>query len=129
MCTGKSLSEALILASTTDCSLNYKFNTWKFQAQTWAEHYVYRNCFLHSEHFLYSTCSPYVLQKEELPTKIYLYRKARHVNWTLKITKAIYLSSFLLNHHSLMIPAPRLFFCNINQYHGGFDSTTLYQKL
>ena len=23
---------------TTDCSLNYKLNTWKFQAQTWGEH-------------------------------------------------------------------------------------------
>ena len=42
---------------TTDCSLNYKFNTWKFQAQTWGEHIVYRNCFWHSEQFLYTTCS------------------------------------------------------------------------
>ena len=58
---------------TTDCSLNYKFNTWKFQAQTWGEHVVYRNCFWHSEQFLYTTCSPHVLQKEELLTKIYLY--------------------------------------------------------
>ena len=37
---------------TTDCSLTYKFNTWKFLAQTWKEH---------------------VWQKEELLTKIYLY--------------------------------------------------------
>ena len=55
--TGKSLSEAFIFASInhnmmTDCSLNYKFNTWKFLAQTWKEH---------------------VWQKEELLTKIYLY--------------------------------------------------------
>ena len=42
---------------TTDCSLNYKFNTWKFQAQAWGEHVVYRNCFWHSEQFLYITCS------------------------------------------------------------------------
>ena len=49
---------------TTDCSLNYKFNTWKFQAQTWGEHFVYRNCFWHSEQFLYTTCSPHVLQKK-----------------------------------------------------------------
>ena len=48
---------------TTDCSLNYKFNTWKFQAQTWGEHVVYRNCFWHSEQFLYTTCSPHVLQQ------------------------------------------------------------------
>ena len=40
---------------TTDCSLNYKFNTLKFQAQTWGEHVVYRNRFWHSEQFLYTT--------------------------------------------------------------------------
>ena len=57
---------------TTDCSLNYMFNTWEFQAQTWGEHSVYRNCFWQSEQFLYTTCSPHVLQKEELLTKIYL---------------------------------------------------------
>ena len=55
---------------TTDCSLNYKFNTWKLQAQTWGEHVVYRKCFWHAEQFLYTTCSPHVLQKEELLTKI-----------------------------------------------------------
>ena len=68
------VSEALIFATTnpTDCLLNFKFNTWKFQAQTWGEHVGYRNCFWHSEHFLYTTCSPHVLQKEELLTKIYL---------------------------------------------------------
>ena len=54
---------------TTDCSLNYKFNTWKFQAQTWGEHIVYRNCFRHSEQFLYTTYPSHVLQKEELLTK------------------------------------------------------------
>ena len=58
---GKSLSEALILHQlthrmTTDCSLNYKFNTWKFQAQTRGKYDVYRNCFWHSEQFLYTTC-------------------------------------------------------------------------
>jgi len=58
--------------TTTDCSLNYKFNKWKFQAQTWGEHIVYRNCFSYSEQFLYTTCSPHVLQKEEFLTKIYL---------------------------------------------------------
>ena len=57
---------------TTDCSLNYKFNKWKFQAQTWVEHAEYSNCFWHSEQFLYTTCSPHILQKEELLTKIYL---------------------------------------------------------
>ena len=65
---------------TADCSLNYKFNTWKFQAQTWGEHVVYRNCFWHSEQFLYTTCSPHVLQKEELLIKIYLYSR-RQLRW------------------------------------------------
>ena len=60
---------------TTGCSLNYKFNTWKFQAQTWEEHVVYKTCFWHSEQYLYTTCSPHVLQKEWLLTKIYLYPK------------------------------------------------------
>ena len=74
------MSEALIFALSTnplnmtkDCSLNYKFNTWIFQAQTWGEHVVYRNCFWHSKQFLYTTCYCDVLQKEELLTKIYLY--------------------------------------------------------
>ena len=62
----------------TDITLNYKFNTWKFQAQTWGEHVVYRNCFWHSEQFLYTTCFPHILQKEKLLTKIYLY-------WSKKI--------------------------------------------
>ena len=54
--------------------LYYKFNTWKFQAQTWGEHvvFVYRNCVWHSEQFLFTTCSPHVLQKEKLLIKIYL---------------------------------------------------------
>ena len=34
---------------------------------------MYRNWFRHSEQFLYTTCSPKVLQKEELLIKIYLY--------------------------------------------------------
>ena len=58
---------------TTDCSLNYKFNKWKFQAQTGVEHVVYRYCFWHSEQFLCTTCSHHVLEKEERLTKIYLY--------------------------------------------------------
>ena len=52
--TGKSLSGALLFA------------------EHGGEHVVYRNCFWHSEEFLYTTWSPHVLQKEELLTKIYL---------------------------------------------------------
>ena len=62
----------------TSCSLNYKFNTWKFQTKTWGEHVVYRNCFWHSEQFLYTTCSAHVMQKEELLAKIYLYLRWNH---------------------------------------------------
>ena len=72
--TGKSMSEAPFLHHlthnmTTDCSLNFKFNTWKFQAQTWGEHVVYRNCFWHAEQFLYATCFPHVLQKRRATDK------------------------------------------------------------
>ena len=49
----------------------FKITVW---AQTFGEHFfLYRNCFWHSEQFLCTTCSPRVLQKEELLTKIYLY--------------------------------------------------------
>ena len=44
----------------------------KIPTQTWGEH-VHRNSYWHSEQFLYTTCSPHVLQKEELVSKIYLY--------------------------------------------------------
>ena len=50
--TDKSLSEALIFASTKpqyDDRLFIEFQAQymkiKFQAQTWREHFVYRNCF------------------------------------------------------------------------------------
>ena len=54
---------------TKDCSLNYEFSTWKFQAQnmlrTCWEHVVYKNCFLYlfwySEQFMYTTFSQHVL--------------------------------------------------------------------
>ena len=38
--TGKSLSEALIFASTNPQYDDRLFNTWKFQAQTWGENVV-----------------------------------------------------------------------------------------
>ena len=73
--TGKSLSELIFLHQLvshnmmTACSLNYQFNTWKFQAQTWGEHVVYRHCFWHSP------CSA----KKELLTKINLYVEFVHI--------------------------------------------------
>ena len=70
-CTGKSLSEALIFASTNPQYDDRLFN--ELQVQTWGELVAYRNCFLHSGQFLYTTRSLRVLQKEELLKKIYLY--------------------------------------------------------
>ena len=60
--TGKSLSEALIFAST-----NPQYDDRLFIELQ--EHGVYRNCFCHTEQFVYTTCSTYVLQKEERMSK------------------------------------------------------------
>ena len=62
MHTGKSLSEALISASTNPqyddrLFIELHFHRWNFQAQIWGKHVVYRNCFRPSEQFLYTTCS------------------------------------------------------------------------
>ena len=48
------MSEALIFVST-----NPQYDN-RFPLN-WGEYVVYRNCFWHSEHFLYTTCSPHVL--------------------------------------------------------------------
>ena len=91
---------------TKDCSLNYKFNTWKFQAQTWGEHVVYRNCFWHPEQFLYTTCFPHVLQKDEFLTKIYLYylrcsNSKPFLFQILNLHKPLTISSFMVNSQKL----------------------------
>ena len=75
---------------TTDCSLNYKFNTWKFQAQTWGEHIVYRNCFWHSEQI----CTQYVLpmffkrraSDKDLPL---LSRAIKIVKWKKQLARKV----------------------------------------
>ena len=84
----KTLSEALILASTNrqyDDRLFIELQVQYMKIPSWGEHSVYRNCFWHSEQFLYTTCSPHVLQKEELLTKIYLYNLAKHSMKNCKI--------------------------------------------
>ena len=61
--TGKSLSEALIFASTNpqyDKRLFIELQVQCMIIPSWGEHVVYRNCFWHSEQFLYTTCSPQV---------------------------------------------------------------------
>ena len=64
--TGKSLSEALIFASTNPqyddrCSLNYKFNTWKFLAQNMGRICCVQKLFWVSKkisvHNMFSPCS------------------------------------------------------------------------
>ena len=58
--TGKSMSEALGFQSTNP---QYD-NRLSIELQVWMKipkHVVYRNCFGHSDQFLYTTCSPHVL--------------------------------------------------------------------
>ena len=68
--TGKSLSEALFLASTNPqydnrlfIGLQVQYIRENSRLRTWGEHVMYRNCFWHSEQFLYTTSSLHVLQK------------------------------------------------------------------
>ena len=60
--TGKSLSEALIFASTNPqyddrLFIELQVQYMKIPSSNLGEHVVYRNCFWHSEQFLYTTCS------------------------------------------------------------------------
>ena len=121
---------------TTDCSLNYKFKTWKFKAQTWGEHVVYRNCFWHSEQFLNTTCSPYALQKEELLTKIYLYVCSKSPN----ISKVIHLSSIVVDWHEttthqketmliIVLQTACLYLLKVRQIRKGFFKATIPPKM
>ena len=71
--TCKFLSEALIFASTNPQYDNRLFIELQVQymkiPSSNGEHVVYRHCFRHSDHFLYTRCSPHVLLKEELLKK------------------------------------------------------------
>ena len=70
----------------TYSSLNCKFNTWKFQAQTGWEHVVYRYCFWHSENFLYTTCSLHVLEiKRSFCQKFTCTYLAKHAHLSVKL--------------------------------------------
>ena len=67
MVTGKSLSEALILAATNpkyDQRLFIELQV-QYMKTTSSEHVVYTNCFLflfgHSEQFMYTNCSELVV--------------------------------------------------------------------
>ena len=55
---------------TTDCSLNYKFNTWRFEAL-----HIGRTCCVQKFFDIQNNfCTQHVLQKEDILTKIYLYQ-------------------------------------------------------
>ena len=76
--TGKSLSEALIFASTNPQYDDRLFIELQLQYMKIPSSNLGRTCcvqklFLTFRKFLYKACSPHVLQKEELLTKIYLY--------------------------------------------------------
>jgi len=62
---------------------------------------VYRNCFLHSEQFLYTTCSPHVLQKEELLTKIYLYSSDTNRQSRISVLNQRFRQSVAIVHGAL----------------------------
>ena len=66
---------------TTDCSWNYKFNTWKFQAQTWGEHVVCRNCLTIRKIFVHNMFSPYIAKRrasdKDLPVIRYIFLLTR----------------------------------------------------
>ena len=74
------MSEALIFALTNpQCNeilfIELQVQYVKILSSNLGRTCCVQNCFWHSEQFLYSTCSPYVLKKEELLTKIYLYKQ------------------------------------------------------
>ena len=88
--TGKSLSEALIFASTKPKCDNKLFI--ELEAQTWGEHVVCRNCSWHSEQFLYTICFPHVLTKIYLHILYNFYKfhdNSRYVFIVYKCTKEV----------------------------------------
>ena len=81
--TGKSLSEVLILASTTpqhDKRLFIELRVENCKLRTCSEHVVYTNCssfmFCHSEHSMYTTCSEHVLSLQFSCTELV-------IQWTI----------------------------------------------
>ena len=76
-CTGKSLSEALVYASNNPQYDDRLFIELQVQCMKIPSSNMGRTCCVQKLFllFLYTTCSPHVLQKEELLTKIYLYLK------------------------------------------------------
>ena len=70
------MSEALIFASTNPQYDDRLFIELQIQYRKFPSSNLgttHKNCFWHSEQFLYTTCSTHVLQKEELLKNIYLH--------------------------------------------------------
>ena len=101
---------------TTDCSLKYKFNTWKFQAQTWGDHVVYRNCFWHSEQFLYTNVLPIFCKKKSFLRKIYV---------PVSVCKYIFKKDFQYLYSKTIHPIffPRIFSASKIRYQKTSDSS------
>ena len=75
----------------TICSLNYKFNAWKFQAQTWGEHVVYRNCFWHFKKvFVHNMFSPCIATRRASDTDLPATHKYLPPTYTFSLTYTIY---------------------------------------
>ena len=76
---------------TINCSLNYKFNAWKFQAQTWGEHVVYRNCFWHFKKvFVHNMFSPCIATRRASDTDLPATHKYLPPTYTFSLTYTIY---------------------------------------
>ena len=90
--TGKSLSEALIFASTNLQYDNRLFVELQVQYMKIPSSNLGRTC---CEQFLNTTCSPHVLQKEELLTKIYLYKSVLNwYSWLVAVKRDLFQKAF-----------------------------------
>ena len=85
MDTGKSLSEALIFASTNQQYDGRLIIELQVQYMKIPSSNLGRTCCVQ---FLYTTCSPHVLQKEEPLTKIYLYPSFNDIPYLSKNIKS-----------------------------------------
>ena len=104
--TGKSLSEALIFESTNPQYDNRLFSALQVEYMKIPSSKLGRTCcvqklFLTFRTFFYTKCSPQVLHKEELLTKIYLYNQwfyAIHCYHTRLNLKKWVFSNFAFQH-------------------------------
>ena len=106
--TGKSLSEALIFASPNpqyDNRLFIELRVQYLKIQNWGKHVVYRNCFLHSEEFLYTTIFSPCSAKRRASDKELSVLKTKTIWHFLNSTSVVFLRSaqgfYVRSHQSL----------------------------